>query len=301
MGFFVFLALSFYGDFKKTSSLIISFKWYLFPVALILSSLNFFFRFLRWGFLLKAINIKIDKKKSLLIFLSGLPMALTPLRGGELYKSAMLKETGAHRISTTAPIVFVERLTDAMAMLILMTGGLMIFNYGIVVFSLALVVTATLIIVINHEKTSLALISFISRVPIISRRRQQLLNLYESSKTLLHYNLLLPQIILSLAAWTAVVLDGCLIFYLLGVPLNLIIILSFAFIFCFSGAVGFLTAIPGGLGVSEATVTGLSLLLLHLPREVAATGVLLTRLSTLWFGTGVGIIAMIIFYKNRKL
>lgn len=296
--FIVFLGLAFFGDFKKTGQLIISFNWLLFPVAILLSSLNFVFRFFRWQYLLSKISIKIDKKNSLLIFLSGLAMTLTPLRGGELVKSAMIKKVTGDKISHSASVIFVERLTDAIAMLFLMSVGLFIFNYGAILFFLSSAFIIFFIVVINHEKTSLKIIAVISKIGFVHPHSEKIKNLYSSSKTLLSYNSLLPILALSVFAWSFTVLDGALIFYLLGVKLSLFIIFAFAFIFCFSGALGFLTAVPGGLGVSDVSVTGLLILLLHLSKSISVTGILIMRLSTLWFGTVIGIIAMLIFYRK---
>lgn len=301
LGFVVFSVLLFFGDFKKTSHLIISFNWLLMPVILLFSIINFFFRFLRWEILLKKINVRIDKKNSLLIFLSGLAMSITPLRSGELLKSSMIKKIAGRNISETASIIFVERLTDAIGMLILMSaGGLLIFNYGRILFFLCTLIIILFIVVINNEKLSFKALTFLSLLPFIKKRKQNLQNLYSSSKTMLSYESLLPLILLSTLAWGFGVLGGCFVFFLLGVKFSFLIVLSFAFIFCFSGALGFLTAVPGGLGVSEVSVTGLLILLLHLPRDVSVTGVLITRLSTLWFGTLIGIIALMIFYKKSS-
>lgn len=299
LGFVVFSALLFFGDFKKTSHLIISFNWFLLPVILFFSVINFFFRFLRWEMLLNKINVKIDKRNSLLIFLSGLAMSITPLRSGELLKSSMIKKISGHALSHTASIVFVERLTDAIGMLILMSAGLAIFNYGKIIFFLCVLITVLFIVIVNNEKLSKRIISFISRVPFISKRKQNLQNLYSSSKTMLAYRSLLPLIFLSTVAWGFGVAGGCFVFFLLGVKFSFLTILSFSFIFCFAGALGFLTAVPGGLGVSEASVTGLLILLLKIPKDIAVTGVLITRLSTLWFGTMIGIISLTIFYKRK--
>jgi glycosyltransferase 2 family protein len=297
-GFIVLVALSFFGDFKKTFHLIISFKWQFFPIFLFLSSLNFFFRFIRWQYLLKKIHVNVSIKNSLLIFLSGLAMAVTPLRTGELMKSAMIKKITGDKISHTAPLVFVERLTDAIGMLILMSAGLAIFHYGQSVFFLSLIVVVAFIMIVNNEKMSFKIIKIISKLPILSRHSEKFVNLYSSSKILLEYKSLLPLIFLSTLAWGSTVVGGSLIFFLLGVRFSFTILLSFSFIFCFSGAIGFLTAIPGGLGISEASVTGLSILLLSIPKDIAVAGVLITRLSTLWFGTVIGIIALTIFYKR---
>jgi uncharacterized protein (TIRG00374 family) len=55
--------------------------------------------------------------------------------------------------------------------------------------------------------------------------------------------------------------------------------------------VGALSMLPGGLGSTEATMIGLLLALgVDFDRALVATAVI--RLTTLWFGTGLGALAL---------
>ena len=55
---------------------------------------------------------------------------MTPGKVGELLKSYLLKQIRGTPISTSAPIVMAERLTDGLAMLVLASVGLVLFDYG---------------------------------------------------------------------------------------------------------------------------------------------------------------------------
>jgi uncharacterized protein (TIRG00374 family) len=61
------------------------------------------------------------------------------------------------------------------------------------------------------------------------------------------------------------------------------------FAFAISTIVGALSAIPGGLGATEASLAGLLALLLTLPAATAAAATLLLRLATLWFAVLIGL------------
>jgi uncharacterized membrane protein YbhN (UPF0104 family) len=56
---------------------------------------------------------------------------------------------------------------------------------------------------------------------------------------------------------------------------------------------------PGGLGVAEGGITGLSQVLLDMTRADAAVGTLVIRFGTLWFGVIVGLIALA--FVSRRL
>ena len=55
---------------------------------------------------------------------------------------------------------------------------------------------------------------------------------------------------------------------------------------------------PGGLGVAEGGITGLSQVLLDLPRSDAAVGTLVIRFGTLWFGVIVGLVALALVSRS---
>ena len=54
--------------------------------------------------------------------------------------------------------------------------------------------------------------------------------------------------------------------------------------------------LPGGLGATDASITGL-LVLLALPKSVAVASTLIIRAATLWFAVVVGIVAVMFYQK----
>src|SRR5260370_36510446 len=107
------------GDAPRLVAALVHFRWEYLPLILGLTLFNYSWRFVKWQYYLKRLEVSIHWSKSLLIFVSGLSMAITPAKVGELLKSFLLKrETGA-AISHTSPIIVAERLTDGIAMLLL--------------------------------------------------------------------------------------------------------------------------------------------------------------------------------------
>ena len=60
---------------------------------------------------------------SLLVFLAGFSLTVTPGKVGEVLKSYLLRESYGQPIARTAPIVLAERLTDLIGLLLLMLIG----------------------------------------------------------------------------------------------------------------------------------------------------------------------------------
>src|SRR3989442_13562084 len=130
LAFVVITAIALYADVPRVLGALASFRWQYLPLILGLTLFNYFCRFFKWQYYLKRLDVKISWIKSLLIFLSGLSMAITPGKVGELLKSYFLKRATGVPISRTSPIIVAERLTDGIAMLGLAAIGLVLYPFG---------------------------------------------------------------------------------------------------------------------------------------------------------------------------
>src|SRR5579872_441952 len=146
------------------------FRWVYLPLILVLTLFNYFCRFFKWQYFLKRLNLQVPWLKSLLIFISGLSMAITPGKVGELLKAYMLKRAIGAPISRTSPIIVAERLSDGIAMLLLAATGLVLYRFGWELLGLFLLVGLGGIMVIQNRRLSLALLSFGERLPLVSRK-----------------------------------------------------------------------------------------------------------------------------------
>ncbi|MGQ9642936.1 MAG: lysylphosphatidylglycerol synthase transmembrane domain-containing protein, partial [Ignavibacterium sp.] len=126
----LYLAITIYIDFNLLIESFKKFDLLLLPVLLLLSLLNYFARFYKWDYYLSILKINLSKKDSLLIFMSGLLMSVTPGKIGELLKAYLVKTVNKTPASVTAPIIFAERATDFLSLTILALFGAYIYNYG---------------------------------------------------------------------------------------------------------------------------------------------------------------------------
>ena len=62
------------------------------------------------------------------------------------------------------------------------------------------------------------------------------------------------------------------------------------FVMAFSTVVGAVSALPGGLGAAELSMTGMLVLLAGLDAAVASSATVLIRIGTLWFGVLLGLL-----------
>jgi len=300
LGFSISALLVFYGDFQKTLDKILSFNFWLIIPILLLTLVNYFFRMLRWHYFLGVVGIakKLSFVDSGLIFMSGLSMTVTPGRSGEVIKAYFLKKILKNHFSETVPVIIIERLTDGLAALFLMAGGLLLHQYGIPVFIIAAVFSFSIVIILQQRKLSFKILRFLERIPFIKKFILTLERVYETSYSLVQWKHIFVAILLGGIAWGAESVGLYLVLLGLGLVPSVTLFFTAFFIFCFAGMIGFATMLPGGLGVAEGTTTGLLILFLNLTKSTAVAATLLIRLMTLWFGVTLGFIALLTLLKR---
>lgn len=289
-----YLGFTLYADFADVISAFEKFDWLLLFPLLILSLINYLVRFSKWDYYLSVINVKLKKIDSLSIFLSGLIMSVTPGKMGELLKAFLTKEVNGAPISKTAPIVFVERVTDFLALIIISIIGAYIFNYGKGIVIGAGAFLLLIIILISHKNLALKLLSLLEKNAFLNKHLHTIHNLYESSYQLLRLTPLIKMTFVSLISW----LSECLGYYI--ILRNFGIEKSFlwaAFSYAFATIAGAISMLPGGLGVTEGSLT-LMLIDNGQPKELAVATTFIVRAVTLWFAVLVGIFSLM-FYQKR--
>ena len=299
LGVIVVFVLMVYADFSKMLDGFGRFKWEYLPIILGLTLLNYLLRYVKWHYYLGLIGAgHVNRFDSFLMFFSGLSMVMTPGKVGEWLKSYLLREIGGTPISRSAPIVVAERLTDGVAMLILASGGLVIFKLGWEILLFVFLLAAAIVAVSQHRGLALRILSLGERIPLLANRMHHLHDFYESSHTLFRGRNLAVAIGLGFVSWSG----ECIAFYFvltgLGVTGDPILLVKASFILAAATLAGSVFLLPGGLGVAEGGITGLAQILIGMPKDLAAVAALLIRFCTLWFGVSLGVVTLLIITKR---
>jgi uncharacterized protein (TIRG00374 family) len=225
-------------------------------------------------------------------------MAVTPGKVGEVLKSYQLKQINGTPISASAPIVFAERITDGLAMLLLMGFGLTLYAPARPAFFVLLLLSVAGLVAVQFRPLMERLIRLIARLPRGNTIAPKLMTAYLSSRALLSWRILLASTVISIVSW----FGECVAFYFvlrgLGQPPSYLLLLQATFIFAASTLFGLVSFLPGGLGVSEASSAGLLILLVSMAAGQATTATIIIRFCTLWFGVTLGAIALAIFARR---
>jgi uncharacterized protein (TIRG00374 family) len=272
-----------------------TYAWSTFAIACGLAFSNYLLRFLKWQYYLGILEIRgIPVGESLLTFLSGFVLTVTPGKVGEVFKSLILHETRGVPVVRTAPIVVAERVTDLIGVITLIAIGSASFPGGLIWMSLGVGLVVSILVFISWRPLSSAVLRALPRLPgalgrFGGRVAPKLAEALDGLRDLTTPRRLVWPTLLSIAAWS---LEGIALWVILrgfgeAPPIKLT-----AFFYATATLAGAIIPVPGGLGVTEklleeqmARLGGVS--------PVAATGaMLLVRFATLWFAVAVGFVAL---------
>jgi uncharacterized protein (TIRG00374 family) len=155
-----------------------------------------------------------------------------------------------------------------------------------------------MISLIQIRPAALWLLEIGSRLPLLKQISSGLRQFYEGSYTLFKPKALLVAVSIGTISWLG---EGIGFYYILkglGLPASWDTLSIAVFVLAFSTVIGAVSALPGGLGAAEASITGMLVLLLGMATETAAAATLLIRFATLWFAVALGLVIWGIFRQD---
>jgi uncharacterized protein (TIRG00374 family) len=281
-----------YANFGNLLLALEKFNWLYLPLMIILVTLAYFVRFIKWNFFLRNVDVNLPLKQNLFVFFSGLSMTITPAKAGEIWKGWLIREINGENLSNTVPVVIVDRVTDVIGLIILSLTGILYYKSGIYVLLILVILFAAFIIAIKSETISNRLISILETRA--GRYSGDIKDMHETFKRSLASKYLVGMSLLAVVAWFLECLS--IFFVIQGFGQSISLVLS-VFLYSFASIVGAVSLIPGGLGVAEATLSGL-LVIFGFSSSIAVGAALIIRLGTLWYGAILGFLIYSIFKRK---
>lgn len=294
----VYGAIVLWGDVQRLRAALSDFAWSALALALVLASLNYAVRWLKWEYYLKLLAIRgVPQTESAVIFLSAFVMSITPGKAGEVFKSALLESARGVPVAVSAPVVIAERLTDLLALILLVGLGGLWFPDGGIYAAAAGVLVAGVMLVVLHRRLAHQIIDVIARSARGARAAPGLRDAYVSLQIVASPRALLLPTALSVLAWGFECLALWVILHGLGAQVSLA---AASFCYATSTVAGAVAMLPGGVGGFEPVMLAL------LPKltagaaggAVARAATILVRLATLWFAVAVGALSLAVFRRR---
>ena len=302
LGIAVIVALSLLADVRQVGAGFERFAWSAVPAILGCTVLNYVLRWAKWDYYLRRLRLGdgVSRGDSALIFASGLIMSVTPGKVGEVFKSFLLRRVNGTPVTVSAPIVLAERVTDGLAMLLLMALGLSLYPPVRPLFWVLLVATLVGVVVAQNRGLCEGILAWVGHLPLGARVAPRLLTLYRSTAQLLDWRMLLVSTALSFVSWGFECVAMYFVLTGMGIAGTPLLLLQSTFIFAASTLLGLVSFLPGGLGASEASSAGLLIVLVGMDKGAASAATLIIRFCTLWFGVLLGMAALAWFGRHYK-
>ena len=292
----LYLALSIYGNIEIVFSTLVSFNWEYLPIVLAIIYLSFLFKFLKWQYYLKLIKVNIKLSDSFQIFMSSLTMSITPGKIGEIIKSYMIKQLNGTPTSRTIPIVFAERITEIFALIFLIIMGFDLLNKGLIILIATFLLLLFSLFFLLNENVSNWLINKLGAIKLLQKYLESLKISFSSSRELLKPKPFVLMFLLSILIW----IIECFGFYLILSNFNISFSIVWSFFsYLFSIFIGSISFMPGGLGITDGSITYL-LIKNGIDKDIAVSTALIIRFTTLWFALIIGSISLYKFNKLKK-
>jgi len=307
LGFLAFVGVALLSDLSALLAHAMRFTWWLMVPILLLRVANWLLRFVKWHFYLRVVGVRnISVRESAAVFLIGFPLAISPGKAAEALKSMLLQRLTGAPIAQTLPVVASERLSDGMAVLLLIAWSILnlaAHEYWSIVFT-TLGALLSGIAILQYRPLCMALLQMLSRLPYIGRFARSFKVFYESSYQIVQ----LPNLIFAVGLGTlANALDGLGVYLILvgiGLPAEFETFAQALLVISLSVVAGALSGMPGSIGASDLTITGALQHLVGLSAPQAGFVTLVARFVQLWFGVlvggGVAVLARALFLSQRQ-
>lgn len=299
-GVAIYVGFSVWADARQVGQALGSFAWSAALIALALAGANYLVRFVRWHYYLHVLHLRLPVSESLLVFLAGFALTVTPGKLGEAVKAFLLRESRGIPAARTAPIVVAERFTDLVGLLLLTGVGIFTFDVDRRFLAVGAGAIGIGLLVLSVESIAKLALGILGKLPGVRRVAPKLHEFYDSTRALLRPGPLLVAVPLSTLSW----FFECLGFQIVvnGFPGASVDLQAATFIYAAMTIAGALSFLPGGLGVTEAGMLALlGKLGTGTGRSVSAAATFVTRVCTLWFAVVVGLVALVVFARRARI
>jgi len=294
IGAVVYFLFILYADYSLFLRALETFSWKLIPVLLLLSLANYYLRFLRWHYYLYKIEIKLPWLESHLVFFSGLVMSITPGKLGEILKPYLINKITGDSVAKTIPVVLVERLLDFLGLVMIALFSLFFVKYSSYTLAVVGVLLILVILLPGNKKFSEFMFSLLGRISPLRKHMEKIRESHDSIQKMVSPKPLSIMILISIVSW----FFECFSLYLVLEVFNpQITVMWSSFIYAFSTVAGALSFFPGGLGITEGSLTFL-ISDAGFSTDIAILATFIIRVATLWFAIFIGAISLFLLQKR---
>lgn len=245
----------------------------------------FALRSVRWGMLMRVVGHPVRLRDAFYLHMSGQTMGISPGRVGEVLKPWLAREVSGMPMSRGLALVFAERVADLIAVCILALGGLSALGGGVWTLAAALGAIALGTAVASSQWFHGIALGVLAKQRWAERYHASAATISETIRIALSWRVLVWSVPTSIVAWGLEGVGFMLCIRELGFGgLDVFAAVS---VYAVATIVGAFTFLPGGIGITEASLAGI-LVSVGMTASGASAATLLTRVVTLWWAVLLG-------------
>jgi hypothetical protein len=189
IGFVIYASLLLLINTEALIAELQNFPWVLLVPVVLLKFVSWFFRFLEWHYFLSVVGARdrLPLFDSVVLFISGFSMAVSPGKAAEVLKAVVLKAKTGVPIAAGTSVVIAERVVDGLAVIVLAFIALLLggdsINLGgfapLIYLSAGLLAAG--LVAVRIRWLAYFFLEQCKRLPIVRRLHTGLVIFYESS------------------------------------------------------------------------------------------------------------------------
>ncbi|MGQ9887580.1 MAG: lysylphosphatidylglycerol synthase transmembrane domain-containing protein [Aggregatilineales bacterium] len=311
IGFVIYASLLLLINTEALVAELQNFPWVLLAPVILLKFGSWFFRFLEWHYFLSVVGARdrLALFDSIVLFISGFSMAVSPGKAAEVLKAVVLKAKTGVLIAAGTSVVIAERVVDGLAVIVLAFIALLLagdsINLGgfapLIYLSTGLLAAG--LVAVRIRWLAHFFLEQCKRLPVVRRLHAWLVTFYESSYEIFKPRHLLPTTAFGMIAALGDAIGFVVILVGFGLEPTWTLFLQAVVIICLSSAIGALSGVPNGAGITEVSV-GTMLIVIVAPQNPALTPAVAAAVALVegffhkWFRVLVGLAVGMTFRRR---
>ena len=296
----IYAIFLFISDYNIISEKISNFKINYLPLILLFVSASWIPLIIKWHLLLKNCEIHVPLKKNILVFLSGAAFEITPGQIGVLIKSQILKTSFNIPRTRTVPVIFIEKVYDLVGAILASIIGIIILGIEPYLIIIAILVLTIIFFFMYYRPASKLFFERITKTKFFSKYVENISEFDKVIQKSTNVKIATTCILLAVTYWF--IISAAVYYTLIAFDINILDYLEVLAIYATSVLLGAISFIPGGIGITEGSITGL-FTLNGIDVSTALILSIMIRIFTLWYSVGLGFILLkftggFLFRKN---
>lgn len=273
---------------------------------------TFITRFMTWHYYMGVVGAraKMSLLDSVVIFITGFTMVVSPGKAAELLKAVLVKVKTGVPVARTVPVIVAERVVDGLSVIVLLAVTLLLagdrlqlgdyyaFSRAIIFGSAAFLGFA--LVAVQVRPLAYLILGIIAHIPLLKHAHGWFRDLYESSREIFSPRHVTVTAVFGVGTYVFTALAFILILWAFGLPVTFTLCLQAAFIVGVGTFIGAVSFIPNGAGITEISMAAMLMAIVapnnpEMTLGVAAAAALIEGFFHKWYRVIVGLGTAFVF------